>query len=122
MGRKTFKEWSDDGYLIIKGSKSVGRNENNDCLFDSSQVKLREATVRHTTFVEDCSDRARAKGTPFGVVEDFDSFVREASMLPGNSRHVRYAVIDPLEQYFMEVAWKHDIIDGVLDGEFDDYY
>lgn len=121
MERRTFKEWSDDGYLIIKGSKSVGRNASNECLFDESQVKRIEAT-RTKTFIEDCSDKARAKGTPFGVVEDFDSFVREASMLPDLSRRTVYAINDPLERYFMDVADKHGIIDGIIDGDFDDYY
>lgn len=36
---RTFKEWSNDGFAIIKGSKHVGRNEAGQCLFSEEQVK-----------------------------------------------------------------------------------
>ncbi len=35
---KTFREWSDSGYMILKGSKSVGRGPNGVPLFSSEQV------------------------------------------------------------------------------------
>ena len=35
---RTFQEWSDDGYKIIKGSKSVGRNADGVCVFNGTQV------------------------------------------------------------------------------------
>lgn len=36
--KRTFNDWSERGYLIKKGSKSVGRNERGECLFSSDQV------------------------------------------------------------------------------------
>ena len=36
--QRTFADWSNRGYLIIKGSKSVGRNDRGECLFSSNQV------------------------------------------------------------------------------------
>ena len=39
---QTFNEWSAAGYLILKGSKSVGRNEKGVPLFHISQVKRKE--------------------------------------------------------------------------------
>lgn len=35
---KTFQDWSDSGYMIMKGSKSVGRGPNGVPLFSSEQV------------------------------------------------------------------------------------
>ncbi len=35
---KTFNDWSDAGYKILKGSKSVGRNSAGVALFSSEQV------------------------------------------------------------------------------------
>jgi hypothetical protein len=83
----------------------------------ASQIKRQDKTLW-----EQSADRAQAKGTPWGVVEDFDSFVREAGMLPGNASRVRFAINDPLEQYFMGVADKHGILDRVLDYDGDEDY
>jgi hypothetical protein len=35
---KTFREWSDLGCMVIKGSVHVGRNKEGVCLFSSLQV------------------------------------------------------------------------------------
>ncbi len=35
---KTFQEWSDAGYKIFKGEKSVGRNKAGVCVFSGAQV------------------------------------------------------------------------------------
>lgn len=106
----TFQEWSDAGYRVKKGEKSGYRSPLGDALFTPSQVSL----------WEHCTDRSRAKGTPWGVVADFDSFVREAGMMPGNSP--TFAVNDPLERHFMEVADKHGVLDAILDDDRDDWY
>lgn len=65
-------------------------------------------------------NNARRKGTPVGTVEDFDSFVREASMLP-DMTPTRFNITDPLEMHFMSVADKHGVIDRMLD-EIDEGY
>ena len=119
----SFQEWKDAGFIVNKGAKSTIRDIDGIPQFTSGQVKrLSHYQVRHKTMWEDCADAARKKGTPWGVVEDFDSFVREAGMLPDLSRRARFNVTDPLEMYFMDVADKHGIFDAVLDGDEDDYY
>lgn len=35
---RPFIEWSNMGYQIRKGSKTVGKNEHGECLFDETQV------------------------------------------------------------------------------------
>lgn len=35
---RTFKEWSNKSYKILKGSKAIGFNKNNEALFSSEQV------------------------------------------------------------------------------------
>lgn len=35
---RTFQDWSDDGYKIIKGSKAVSRNAAGVCVFSGAQV------------------------------------------------------------------------------------
>lgn len=42
---RTFQEWSDDGYQILKGSKHVARNKDGVCLFSSEQVRLYSRSV-----------------------------------------------------------------------------
>lgn len=39
MVLRTFKKWSDFGYKILKGSKSVHRNKDNVPLFSDQQVE-----------------------------------------------------------------------------------
>lgn len=114
----SFQEWSDSGYKIIKGSKSQFRDILGVPQFTIDQVqKLGE---RPASSWEEADRRARAKGTPWGVVEDFDSYVREAGMSPDLSRRPTFRINDPLEQHFMNVADKHGIFDA-MDYE-DDYY
>ena len=84
--------------------------------------KRAERGNRIETLWEKADARARAKKTPFGVVEDFDSFVRESGMLPDLGRRTVFAINDPLEMHFMNVADKHGILDAVIDGEEGDYY
>ena len=68
------------------------------------------------TFTEHHIKAVQEKETPIGVIEDFDSFVREAAMLP-SLRPRRFNVSNPLEMYFMEVADKHGVIDEILNNE-----
>jgi len=120
---RTFKDWSDAGYKINKGSKSIGRDEDGNCLFSLDQVTPMFSNCKLSEgFVIECTDKANAKGTPYGVVEDFDSFVREASLLPDLNRRTVFAVRDPLELHFMNVADKHGVIDAILSGYEEDYY
>lgn len=37
--KKTFKEWTNSGYLIIKGSKAIAFNDKGEALFSRDQVK-----------------------------------------------------------------------------------
>lgn len=38
MITKTFREWSNGGYKINKGSRAVGKNFKGECVFSSDQV------------------------------------------------------------------------------------
>jgi len=124
----TFDEWSGRGFWIKKGSKAVGFSPDGKALFTPSQVKppnptyRRSGTPRTQTHWEQSAARAQAKGTPWGVVEDFDSFVREAGMLPDLSRRPIFNITSPLEMHFMNVADKHGILDSIIDGDEDDFY
>lgn len=119
----SFQEWKDAGYVINKGAKSQIRDIDGIPQFTKNQVKKLSHYRSHgKTMWEKCDDAARRKGTPAGVVEDFDSFVREAGMLPDLNGRTRFNVTDPLEMYFMGVADKHGIFDAVLDGEDEEYY
>lgn len=129
--KRTFREWSDDGYKIIKGSKSIGRNENGECLFSDEQVirfpkkqgfvstsSPLSPTSREScdgNGIAQCCESARIKGTPYGVIEDFDSLVREASRPPVLGRSPIFSVTNPIEAYFLDVADKHGIIDRMYD-------
>jgi hypothetical protein len=42
---QTFKQWSEQGYIIKKGSKSVGRNEKGEPLFADSQITVKHAKI-----------------------------------------------------------------------------
>lgn len=37
--KRTFKYWSERGYSIKKGAKSIGRNKDGEYLFDDTQVR-----------------------------------------------------------------------------------
>jgi hypothetical protein len=124
----SYAEWNAAGYHIIKGSKSQMRDALGVPQFTKCQVEknrprisMGEARTNSRTLMERSSARAHAKGTPGGVIEDFDSFVREAGMLPTMRRRV-FAISSPLEMHFMNVADKHGILDGILDGDEDDYH
>ena len=39
MKNKTFQEWKDAGYHVVKGEKSESRNESGVCLFSRKQVE-----------------------------------------------------------------------------------
>lgn len=60
---KTYEQWNSDGYYICKGSRSVGKNDEGQCLFDSTQVtkKSNKATnkwrSRHWTDNLDYSEQ-----------------------------------------------------------------
>lgn len=58
---------------------------------------------------------------PGGVIQGYDSFVREAAMLPDLHRPI-FAIHDPLEMHFMNVADKHGILDRLLEWNGDDEY
>lgn len=119
----SYDEWAASGYHVIKGQKSQLRDIEGVPQFTKDQVEAnqsRHPARRHVSHWERSASRAQAKGTPWSVVEDFDSFVREAGMLPDLSRRTRFNITDPLEMHFMNVADKHGILDRILDGE-DDY-
>ena len=118
----SFQEWSDAGYKILKGSKSPHRDIMGVPQFTADQVVRAGSQRGARTHWEECAAKAKSKGTPWGVVEDFDSFVREAGMSPDLNRRTVFAISNPLEQHFMNVADKHGILDAILDGHEDDYY
>lgn len=35
---KTFEEWKEEGFSVMKGEKSIGRNKDGECLFGEEQV------------------------------------------------------------------------------------
>lgn len=117
----TFDEWKAAGCWVRKGSKAAGWSPDGKALFLPCQVNVPRSVESMwsdgETMWERSAERAKAKGTPWGVVEDLDSFVREAGMLPDLSRRTRFAVNDPLERHFMSVADKHGILDALAFGE-----
>lgn len=52
------------------------------------------------------------------VIRSFDDFVEEAGMMPTLDDEISWQ-LNPLEQYFMDVADKHGVIDEILDGDND---
>lgn len=123
----TYNEWKNMGYHVRKGSKATAFGPDGLALFVPAQVEQNKTTRRSgfsesSTMWERSADASSRKGTPWGVVEDFDSFVREAGMMPDLSNRPRFAINDPLEMHFMNVADKHGILDAIIDGEYEDYY
>lgn len=127
----SWDEWKNSGFYVRKGEKASCFSPDGLALFLPSQVNQREkykqtsyrsgsSNYSTETFWEKSANKSQAKGTPWGVIEDFDSFVREASRLPDLSNRPRFAINDPLEMYFMDVADKHGVIDSVLDGDYED--
>ena len=49
-----------------------------------------------------------------GVIKNFDDFVDECKMLP-DGNPVTVSISSPIEQYFMNVADKHGILDAIMD-------
>jgi len=119
----TFQEWSESGFWIKKGSKTIGFDVMGKALFLPSQVTpaKKRFESNETTWGKHAK-KAESKGTPWGVVEDFDSYVREAGMLPDSSRRTIFAINSPLEAHFMNVADKHGIFDCMEDDRDEDYY
>lgn len=119
VGNKQLTQEADD--VVIPKKKRVVRviKEMGNV---SSRVHFGAPERDHRTLWEKSADAAQKKGTRWGVVEDFDSFVREAGMLPDLKRRTHFAINDPLEMHFMNVADKHGILDGIIDGYEDDYY
>jgi hypothetical protein len=42
---KTYKEWNDEGYQVIKGMKSEARNEDGIATFTIDQVKVKPVRI-----------------------------------------------------------------------------
>lgn len=53
------------------------------------------------------------------TIRNFDDFVEESRMLPDGA-NINYAINDPLERRFMEIADKHGVIDQILDDDMYD--
>jgi hypothetical protein len=62
---KTFKQWSNAGYRIYKGSHHVARNENNEPLFSAEQVYMPSDSYEDFDLEED-ADFAQAFNLPWG--------------------------------------------------------
>ena len=57
------------------------------------------------------------------VIRNFDDFMEEAKMLPDFNDPPVFAISNPLEQHFMNVADKHGVLDEILqdiDGIYED--
>ena len=52
-GYRTFNEWSNAGYRIIKGSKSHSRNSDGVCLFHESQVMIPDEDLKRKDAIWD---------------------------------------------------------------------
>lgn len=63
----TYDEWHKLGYVIIKGSKAVGRDKNNTALFSESQVKRK--LMRNCDYSDDLD---YDDGHWFGLTEDWE--------------------------------------------------
>jgi hypothetical protein len=113
-----YDEWKASGYAVVKGSKSRTRDPLGIPQFMADQV-VKKGDRSGKTHWEECADRC--KDVPWGVIRGYDSFVREAGMMPDLSRRPTFAINDPLEMHFMNVADKHGVLDAILDGE-EDYY
>ncbi len=111
-------EWKSSGYIVKKGSKSRVRDPLGVPQFMADQV-VKKGDYSGKTHWEECAERC--KDVPWGVIQGYDSFVREAGMMPDLHRRPTFAINDPLEMRFMEVADKHGILDAIIDGEMDDY-
>jgi hypothetical protein len=117
----SFQEWSDAGYRIKKGSKSRSRDILGVPQFTIDQVFRPDEPPAYSW--EEADKRARAKGTPHGVIQDFDSFVREAGKLPDLINRPKFKVSDPVEMHFMDIADKHGVFDRMFqEWEEDDHY
>ena len=89
----SYNEWKNAGYFVRKGEKSQSRDITGIPQFTADQVVQKDdwsgrthwdQIKKHETVWEKSANAAQAKGTPWGVVEDFDSFVREedSGMVP----------------------------------------
>lgn len=133
----SYDEWNECGFYVRKGQKSRFRDILGVPQFTADQVSrkgsrkslLQEVNLTSAgsgqsyddgDFWMECSDRAQRKKTPHGVIEDFDSFAREASRFPDLDRQPVFAIRDPMERHFMNVADKHGIVDAMLDPDLDD--
>lgn len=54
------------------------------------------------------------------IVRNFDDFHQETKMLPDLSRQPIFHVDSPIEQYFMDVADKHGVLDEMIFMEDDE--
>lgn len=52
-------------------------------------------------------------------IKNFDDFVEECGMLP-DGKEPDFAITNPLEMHFMRVAYKHGIIDAMIDEQWDE--
>lgn len=108
-----YDEWKASGYFVKKGSKSRIRDPLGVPQFMADQVVKSGSDKTHW---EECAERC--KDVPWGVVTGYDSFVREAGMMPDLNNPPIFAINDPMERHFMEVADKHGIIDEILDDMY----
>jgi hypothetical protein len=71
---RTFKDWSQDGYKIRKGSKSIGRNEKGECLFSRRQVTKQEPPiyVNHGSFSHWDATTDECGGPAYGLYGNCD--------------------------------------------------
>jgi len=70
---RTFDDWSQDGYKIKKGSKSIGKNEKGEYLFSHAQVTLREKPLYSSSSHWDSATDENCCGGPmYGIYGNCD--------------------------------------------------
>jgi hypothetical protein len=69
---RTFQDWSNDGYKIIKGSKAVGRNSDGVCLFTADQVTKRFISRAVSEGYNEDTDENCCGGPMYGIYGNCD--------------------------------------------------
>lgn len=72
---KTFKEWSNNGYLIIKGSKNVGKNKDGEYLFTRDQVQAKPdlgLNFKGSRYWDNATDENCCGGPMYGIYGNCD--------------------------------------------------
>jgi len=56
MKYKTFSQWNEIGFHVVKGEKSHKRNKKGECLFSEKQVRQAECLIGVLDYDDPCMD------------------------------------------------------------------